>query len=99
MKSSLHAAFEAGFDRLAATAIRILGSSITFLIAAAVVAYWICSPEFYKQDLHNIIRDGLLATTFLSFFIVQKSVNRYSAAMHLKLNELIASHENASNKI
>ena len=28
-----------------------------------------------------------------------KSVNRFSAALHLKMNELVAPHDNASNRI
>ena len=90
---------ERGFERLTAVVTRVLGSSFTFIIALCVVAYWITDDYFMSQNLHEIIRDGLLATTFLSFFIVQKSVNRYSAALHLKLNELVASHEKASNQV
>ncbi len=43
--------------------------------------------------------DVIFSTTFLSLFIIQKSVNRFSAALHLKMNELVASHDNASNRI
>jgi low affinity Fe/Cu permease len=90
---------ERGFDRLTTVATRVLGSSFTFIIALCVVAYWVTAEEFLNQNIHEIIRDGLLAITFLSFFIVQRSVNRYSAALHLKVNELVASHEKASNKV
>ena len=43
--------------------------------------------------------DVIFSVTFLSIFIIQKSVNRFSAALHLKMNELVASHDNASNRI
>ena len=43
--------------------------------------------------------DVIFSTTFLSIFIIQKSVNRFSAALHLKMNELVASHDTASNRI
>jgi low affinity Fe/Cu permease len=43
--------------------------------------------------------DIIFSITFLSIFIIQKSVNRFSAALHLKMNELVASHDNASNRI
>ena len=99
MKQSLHSSIENWFDKLASSATRVLGHSITFIIAMVVVLFWLSSEEFRHQDLHGMIRDSLLAITFLSFFIVQKSVNRYSAALHLKLNELIASHDKASNKV
>jgi len=97
--SSIHSAVENAFDRLTSVATRVLGSSITFIIALGVVAYWFFTDDFLKQNAHEIISDVLLAVTFLSFFIVQKSVNRYSAALHLKLNELVASHEHASNEV
>ena len=48
--------------------------------------------------MHEIIRDVFLAITFLSFFIIQKSVNKFSKALHIKLNELVASNEAASNE-
>ncbi len=96
---TLHSVIEGAFDKLASVAIRVLGSSITFIIALCIVAYWVTGEEFLKQSRHEIIGDALLATTFLSFFIVQKSVNRYSAALHLKLNELVSSHDKASNKV
>lgn len=43
--------------------------------------------------------DIIFSITFLSIFIIQKSVNRFSAALHLKMNELVASHDTASNRI
>ena len=97
--SSIHSAVENAFDRLTSVATRVLGSSITFIVALCVVAYWVTADDFLKQTTHEIIRDSLLAVTFLSFFIVQKSVNRYSAALHLKVNELVASHDKASNEV
>ena len=32
-------------------------------------------------------------------FIIQKSFNRFSAALHLKINELVAANENARNAV
>ena len=49
--------------------------------------------------MHQIVGDFIFGTTFLSLFIIQKSNNRFSAILHLKLNELIASHEPASNSV
>lgn len=42
--------------------------------------------------------DVIFSIAFLSFFIIQKSVTRFFAALHLKINELVASHDNASNR-
>ena len=51
------------------------------------------------QDIHYCIGDVILGVAFLSLFIIQKSFNRFSASLHLKVNELIASHEFASNAV
>lgn len=49
--------------------------------------------------MHQNIGDFIFGTTFLSLFIIQKSFNRYSALVHLKMNELISSHETANNAV
>jgi low affinity Fe/Cu permease len=46
-----------------------------------------------------IIGDIIFGITFLSLFIIQKSFNRFSASLHLKINELISSHDTASNTV
>jgi low affinity Fe/Cu permease len=40
-----------------------------------------------------------LGVTFLSLFIIQKTFNRFAAILHLKVNELVISHEPASNTV
>jgi low affinity Fe/Cu permease len=90
---------ENGFEKLASIAIAVLGNSITFIIALCTVLFWLGNKEFYMQDIHNIIGDIILGIAFLSLFIIQKSFNRFSASMHIKLNELVASHEPANNKV
>lgn len=90
---------ENGFEKLTSIATAILGNSITFIIAFFTVIFWLSEKEFYKQDLHQCIGDVILGITFLSFFMIQKSFNRFSASLHLKLNELVSSHENASNSV
>ena len=90
---------ERGFEKLASIAIAILGNSITFIIALCIVIFWLSNKEFYTQSIHAIIGDVILGVAFLSLFIIQKSFNRFSASLHLKVNELVASHENASNAV
>ena len=51
------------------------------------------------QDIHNCIGDVILGVAFLSLFIIQKAFNRFSASLHLKVNELVASHELANNTV
>jgi low affinity Fe/Cu permease len=90
---------ENGFEKLASIAIAILGNSITFIIALCTVIFWLTTKHFYTQDIHAILGDILLAIAFLSLFIIQKSFNRFSASMHLKINELVSSHTTASNAV
>jgi low affinity Fe/Cu permease len=90
---------ENSFEKLASIAIAVLGNSITFIIALCTVIFWLTTKQFYKQDIHTILGDILLAIAFLSLFIIQKSFNRFSASMHLKINELVSSHQDASNSV
>src|ERR1035437_1039712 len=87
------------FEKLASIAIAILGNSISFIIALCTVIFWLCNKEFYTQNIHACIGDVILGVAFLSLFIIQKSFNRFSASLHLKVNELVASHEPASNAV
>ena len=85
------------FEKLTSKATAILGNAITFIIALGLVIFWLTEKAFYKQSLHASIGDVILSVTFLSLFIIQKSFNRFSGSLHLKVNELVASHEPASN--
>ena len=95
----LYRAIEKSFEKFSYKATRVLGNSITFIIALILVVRYFTDPKVYTQPRHNIIMDVIFSVTFLSIFIIQKSVNRFSAALHLKMNELVASHDTASNRI
>ena len=90
---------ERNFEKLVSLATRVLGNSITFILALVLVMYWWITTLFSSSDIHQNIGDFIFGTTFLSLFIIQKSFNRYSALVHLKMNELISSHENANNSV
>lgn len=90
---------EKGFEKLTAVAISVLGNSITFILALITVVFWISNKLFYTQDIHERVGDIILGVTFLSLFIIQKAFNRFSASLHIKVNELVASHEPASNTV
>lgn len=87
------------FEKLVSLATAILGNSISFLIALCLVLFWWGNSLFAKADAHLIIGDIIFGITFLSLFIIQKSFNRFSASLHLKINELVSSHEHASNTV
>jgi low affinity Fe/Cu permease len=90
---------EKWFEKFASFAIAILGNSITFFLAFCSVLFWLTNKRFHAEDIHYRIGDIILGITFLSLFIIQKSFNRFSAALHLKVNELVVSHESASNSM
>jgi low affinity Fe/Cu permease len=90
---------ERNFERLVSLATKVLGNSITFILALVLVIYWWITTLFSSTNLHQNIGDFIFGTTFLSLFIIQKSYNRYSALIHLKINELISSHETANNSV
>jgi low affinity Fe/Cu permease len=90
---------EKGFERLALVANKILGNSFTFIIALCTVIFWLSDKHFKNENNHARIGDVIWSVTFLSLFIIQKSFNRFSASLHLKVNELVSSHESASNLV
>jgi len=90
---------ERGFEKLVSFCMTMLGNSFTFILALCIVIFWLSNDRFYTQDIHYSIGDVILGVTFLSMFIIQKSFNRFSASLHLKVNELVSSHEPASNAV
>lgn len=87
------------FEKLTSIATKILGNPISFIFAFILVFYWWATNLFTSNDSHQDIGDIIFGITFLSLFIIQKSFNRYSALIHLKMNELISSHETANNAV
>ncbi len=95
----IYTTIELLFERLTNIATTLLGNSIVFIIALIIIICWLNSPSFYEQSLRECIRDVLHGLIFLSLFVIQKSFNKFSAALHLKVNELVASHEPARNTV
>ncbi|UOE47919.1 low affinity iron permease family protein [Mucilaginibacter sp. SMC90] len=89
------------FERFSNWATTATGSSAAFIVAALVVLVWaISGPVFnYSETWQLVINTGTTIVTFLMVFLIQKSQNKDSKAIHLKLNELLASHEGTSNRI
>ena len=87
------------FEKFTVFATVILGNSITFIVAVVLIVCWFWSEQFYSQNYHECFRDVIHALTFLSLFIIQKAFNRFTASLHLKVNELVTSSENARNEV
>ncbi|GAB3919138.1 low affinity iron permease family protein [Larkinella terrae] len=93
--------FVAIFEHFAGVVTKATGSSTAFLLALLTIIVWlITGPIFHYSDTWQlIINTGTTIITFLMVFLIQKSQNKDSMAIQLKLNELIASHSKASNRL
>ncbi len=89
------------FESFASSATRASGSPIAFTIAFIIVLLWgVSGPLFhYSETWQTIISTGTTIITFLMVFLIQKSQNKDSLAIQLKLNELVAANEFASNRL
>ena len=57
-------------------------------------------PVFgYSDTWQLVINTGTTIVTFLMVFLIQRSQNKDSLAIHLKLNELVAAVNGASNRL
>jgi len=89
------------FTRFANHAAQATGHPSAFVVAALVVLIWgITGPLFNFSDTWQlVINTGTTIITFLMVFLIQNTQNRDSAAIHLKLDELIRSHKEARNSM
>lgn len=79
------------FSELANKASRGAGKASTFALASATIVVWLISgPLFGFSDTWQlIINTGTTIITFLMVFLIQNSQNRDSAAIQVKLDEII----------
>lgn len=89
------------FDRFAGWVTQAVGSPWAFLLALITVLAWAFSGPFYhfSETWQIVINTGTTIVTFLMVFIIQQSQNKDSLAIHIKLNELLAAQELASNRV
>ncbi len=89
------------FEKFSSTVSKVTGSTPAFIVALSLVVIWaITGPLFsFSEEWQMVINTGTTIITFLMVFLIQKSQNKDSLAVQLKLNELVASHEFASNRL
>lgn len=89
------------FDRIAGAVTRAAGRPAATILAFALIVIWaISGPLFGFSDTWQlVINTGTTIITFLMVFIIQQSQNKDTLALQLKLNELIACQELASNRL
>jgi low affinity Fe/Cu permease len=89
------------FENLSGRVTQWSGSTPAFACALGVVAVWaLLGPVFHYSDTWQlVINTGTTVVTFLMVFLIQRSQNKDALAIHLKLNELLADIEGASNRM
>ncbi|MFL5328880.1 MAG: low affinity iron permease family protein [Gemmataceae bacterium] len=89
------------FSRIAKWTSHAAGHPITFCSAVLVIILWaLLGPYFRFSDTWQlVINTATTIITFLMVFLVQNTQNRDSAAVQLKLDELIRSMKGAHNAL
>ena len=88
-------------ERFSYHATQATGTSLAFVIATLVILVWaITGPLFNFSDTWQlVINTGTTIVTFLMVFLIQRAQNKDALAIHLKLNEIVAALEGASNRL
>jgi len=77
------------------------GSSWAFGVALALVATWAATgPLFnFSETWQLVINTSTTIVTFLMVFLIQRSQNKEALVIQVKLNELLAAQQGASNEL
>jgi len=88
-------------ERFSRKATEATGTSTAFILACSVIVVWIITgPLFQFSDTWQlVINTGTTIVTFMMVFLIQRSQNKDALAIHLKLNEIVAALEGASNRL
>lgn len=88
-------------EQLSYQATKATGTSLAFMLALAAVLIWLATgPIFHYSDTWQlVINTGTTIITFLMVFLIQRAQNKDALAIHLKLNEIVAAMEGASNRL
>jgi low affinity Fe/Cu permease len=88
-------------ERFSLTATKATGTSMSFILALSVIIVWgLTGPLFRFSDTWQlVINTSTTIVTFLMVFLIQRTQNKDAQAIHLKLNEIVAALEGASNNL
>ena len=93
--------FRSFFGSAAALSARLLGSPWAFAVAVVLVVLWALLGKHFKfsDTWQLVINTGTSIATFLMVFLIQNTQNRDARAIHLKLDEVIRSIQDADNRM
>ena len=88
-------------EKFSHQATKATGTSVAFVLALTTILVWgITGPLFKFSDTWQlVINTGTTIITFLMVFLIQRAQNKDALAIHLKLNEIVAAMEGASNRL
>ncbi len=88
-------------ERFAYAVTQWVGSARAFAVALAVVLAWVITGPFFRfsDTWQLVINTATTIITFLMVFLLQRSQNKESLAVQLKLNEIVAALRGASNRL
>ena len=86
-------------ERLAHRTTIWVGSSWAFFVALVMTLLWLVSgPLYHFSDTWQLVMNTITSImTFLMVFLLQRSQNKDSLAMQIKLNEILGAIRGASN--
>ena len=89
------------FEKIAHKASTFTGSTLAFISALSIILVWIITgPYFnYSDTWQLVINTGTTIVTFIMVFLIQRTQNKDSRAVRLKLNELVAALQGPSNRL
>jgi len=89
------------FNKISGAVTRAAGSAAASILSFLLIILWAIGGLFFGfTDTWQLIINTLTTIiTFLMVFVIQQSQNKDTMAIQLKLNELIACNENASNRL
>src|SRR5436853_1839452 len=88
-------------ERFSYQATKATGTSLAFILAVTVIIVWAITGPFFRfsDTWQLVINTGTTIVTFLMVFLIQRAQNKDALAIHLKLNEIVAALEGASNRL
>jgi low affinity Fe/Cu permease len=89
------------FEKLSHSSTIFTGTTTAFMVALSVILIWLITGPFFgfSDTWQLVVNTGTTIITFLMVFLIQRMQNKDSRAIHLKLNELIASLKGPSNRL
>jgi low affinity Fe/Cu permease len=89
------------FEMLAKSTTKLAGSTLATVVAFLSIIVWTIGGFFvgFDTDYQMYVNTVTTIITFLMVFLLQRTQNKDSFAVQMKLNELIAAHHGCSNRL